>query len=579
MHRPHARRLRRLVDADPWPLRSLAWWAATAAVAAAVGVTAAPAATADDRVAAASACLEPDPILATTQFARGAHPDKPAVVSFRRGATTPVRPLAAQRDVGAAYGLAFDPSTQRLYAAAYHKRGAPFGPAGPGAIYAIDIRSSVASLWLTVPNAGVDGHDPAGGHFPDAAGRGAVGRTGLGDIDLTPDGRELFVTNLADRQIYRYRTEDGALLGTLPHGAATTSWSVDARPFGLAVTADTLYHGVVASAERSQLPGELEARVYASSLDGAGMREVVRFPLALERGVVDHPARVPARWRPWNDRFEFTPGPTPGTGWNINPQPMLTDIVFGPGGEMVLGFRDRYGDMGFYDPSGLNPDGEGSMIPAGDIVIALPSGDRWVAQTTPEYFAEDFGPSFGAIPVHDETAFGGLARIDASREVVTSAAAPLDIVSAGALWFDVPSAANTARRQIYHQVGAHLFAKANGLGDVEQLCREPDEPPPTATAAVTATARPPSTPTATAGPTPPVACVCEDTRRKVPPAVIAAALAHPEQYYGWRYRLDPGKPAGPMNPERTCLTVRNIHQRYHPIFNTPVWRVGCPLLP
>jgi len=34
-----------------------------------------------------------------------------------------------------------------------------------------------------------------------------------------------------------------------------------------------------------------------------------------------------------------------------------------------------------------------------------------------------------------------------------------------------------------------------------------------------------------------------------------------------------------MNPERTCLTVRNIHQRYHPIFNTPVWRVGCPLLP
>lgn len=588
---PRRRRSRAVAGRpSPWPWLAGPALVATAAWAGATGGP--PAAEARPAAAgaaqAAAACTLADPVLATTMFARGPHPSQPAVVSFTRRAADAIGTLAVQRDVGAAYGLAYDRPKHHLYIAAYHKRGAPFGPGGPGAVYRLDVATGQVAAWLTVPNAGADAHDAGGGHFPDTSARTAVGKTGLGDIDLNADGSELFVMNLADKRIYRYRTEDGALLGTLPTGAAGEPWAADARPFALAVEGDVLYHGVVDAAERRQSAADLRAVVYASGHDGAAMRPVADFGLDYARGLVDVPAGLAARWQPWGDGYVFHPGPAPGTGWNIRPQPILSDIVFTANGDMVLGLRDRYGDMGFYDPSGLNPDGEGSMIPAGDIVHARKVGGGFVVQPSPEYYTDDFGPGFGALPVHDETAFGGLAHLDASDEVVTSAAAPLDIVTGGALWFAPATAVNTARRELYRLAGGITYAKANGLGDVEQLCvLPPPESPPsvtprataTATATTTPTAAPPPSATATAAPTPPSMCVCEDTRRKVPPAVIAAALAHPEQYYGWRYRLDPNKPAGPTNPERTCLTVRNVHQRYHPIFNTPVWRVGCPLLP
>jgi Mg-chelatase subunit ChlD len=71
-------------------------------------------------------------------------------------------------------------------------------------------------------------------------------------------------------------------------------------------------------------------------------------------------------------------------------------------------------------------------------------------------------------------------------------------------------------------------------------------------------------------------CVCRIVYDRVPQHVIDDALAHPERYYGWQYLLDPGKPAGPMNPPRECLTLMNVNIDYHPLWNTPEWRVGCP---
>jgi hypothetical protein len=33
---------------------------------------------------------------------------------------------------------------------------------------------------------------------------------------------------------------------------------------------------------------------------------------------------------------------------------------------------------------------------------------------------------------------------------------------------------------------------------------------------------------------------------------------------------------GPFNPLRTCLTLRNPGQPYHPLFNSLVFKAGCP---
>ncbi len=71
-------------------------------------------------------------------------------------------------------------------------------------------------------------------------------------------------------------------------------------------------------------------------------------------------------------------------------------------------------------------------------------------------------------------------------------------------------------------------------------------------------------------------CVCPIVLKQVPRVVINDALANPQRYYGWQYPLDPGKPSSPANPPRECLTLANVGMRYHPLWNKPVWRVGCP---
>lgn len=75
---------------------------------------------------------------------------------------------------------------------------------------------------------------------------------------------------------------------------------------------------------------------------------------------------------------------------------------------------------------------------------------------------------------------------------------------------------------------------------------------------------------------PPAAgCVCPFVRLRVPPEVIDAILANPSATYGWQIPLDPGKPPGPNNPPRRCLTLRNQALDYDPVWNRPIWRVGC----
>ena len=101
-------------------------------------------------------------------------------------------------------------------------------------------------------------------------------------------------------------------------------------------------------------------------------------------------------------------------------------------------------------------------------------------------------------------------------------------------------------------------------------------PTPSPTATDTPTATTTATPTATPTPVPASDCVCAVVRSRVPAVVIADALANPERYYGWMYPLDPGKPPSPVNPPRTCLSLHQVGLDYHPLWNKPEWRSGCP---
>ncbi len=121
------------------------------------------------------------------------------------------------------------------------------------------------------------------------------------------------------------------------------------------------------------------------------------------------------------------------------------------------------------------------------------------------------------------------------------------------------------------------YARQTVTINIRECVTAPPTPTPTPTNTPTPTPTPTNTPRPTPSPTPPVSahCVCDIVHRLVPPAVIADALANPEKYRGWQELLDPGKPAGPMNPPRECLEMQHLALDFHPLWNPPIWRIGC----
>ncbi len=91
----------------------------------------------------------------------------------------------------------------------------------------------------------------------------------------------------------------------------------------------------------------------------------------------------------------------------------------------------------------------------------------------------------------------------------------------------------------------------------------------------------PSPATATPRPAPtsvipldPKACDFIDGR--VPPVVIASALANPTRISGYGQPANPSLPPGITNPPRIWLTLRNPAVPYDVLFNSVAYRAGCP---
>lgn len=455
----------------------------------------------------AEACFTSNPYFATTAFAPPCTQCVSAVIAFRKNLGDGRHyTLATQSQVGSVYGLAIRDTEPILYAAAYLKRGAPYGPSGPGQIYRIDVATGAVSPFVRVANSGGDPHDRPR-HWPDLVVVDQAGKSGLGDIDIEENGSELFAMNLADRRIYRYRMSGPAFLDSFAMGAAAEPWAADARPFGLKIYHGKVYHGLVNSAEGSQNAADLRAYVYRSDYDGSNMQRVVDMPLGFERGRAVNTAQ--ARWLPWQSTYRSLNLPGEPAAY---PQPILSDIEFSTAGVMILGFRDRFGDMTYDDPPAGLPPGEDRGVGVGDIVRTLGFGGL----VDPEHFAQDAGPGVASVTgAHDETGNGGLARLPITDEIVTSALTPYRSGSGGALWFSVGTGRNTIREELYRQgEGYATFGEANGHGDVERLCaavvppqptdvpRRTPTPTATRTATRTATATWTVTSSATASPTP-----------------------------------------------------------------------------
>jgi len=441
--------------------------------------------------------------------------------------------IAESDEVGTTFGLAWERSARNLYAAAFMKRFAGFGPGGTGAIYKIDQNNNV-SILVDVNNvfgAGTAGNDP----HPDGStnwshdydGSLAVGKVAFGGLAISDDETTLYTVNLASRELYEIPIADPTNITAVSMlGLNQCDNSDDFRPFAVQYQDGKLYVGVTCTAE-STVPAnpqddypdgngdysKLWAYVYQynPASHTFNTAPVIDFALNYPRDCADVATKSdcedwsPNRWMPWIPTVwpqAFPPRYyTDNYGWPSYPQPWLTDIEF-DNGDMLLGFRDRFGDQTGYRKQ-ANPDDEDeffSGVAAGELLRACYDGSTWQLESNGacggqstnspdgvgpggnEYYWQEFMKEPNGDtdePWHSELTTGGLVQIPGASDVATTA---FDMVplqgnwgitkDGGIMWLDNLDGTRTHTLRIYHtdaNDGSGTFAKLNGLGDLEAL--------------------------------------------------------------------------------------------------------------
>ena len=350
-----------------------------------------------------------NPLVATSRYVfgdqiNGTFKAQPTVIKFpySSGGTTgnytsnaPVT-LATAAQVGTTLGLSANPVNGDLFASAYFKRHAGYGPGGSGAIYRIANANSATpgvpavyadlNALFGANTAGANRHDVADYDRDNGnAGWAAVGTTGLGGSDISDDGRYLYVMNLADRQLYRVPTfttptaanvtRVAVPLGNPDATVVTTGFnSNDVRPFAVQYYRGKVYVGVTYTAQTyAATPGVTEAQARAQLLAAVYEFDPVTqafapTPVFTARlnyarnqsaiGFTDAGTNI-SPWRPWSATYFSTANSNNANSTNgVAPQAMLSDISFDAAGNMNLGLRDRGADqIGYYALSDPARDG------------------------------------------------------------------------------------------------------------------------------------------------------------------------------------------------------------------------------
>jgi hypothetical protein len=408
--------------------------------------------------------------------------------------------LATARQIGTTAGLAWNPRTQTLYAAAFMKRHAGFGPSGPGAIY--QWTSAGPSLFYNFGAiAGVDPHpqpsqtclSPTRNDantnlncwLHDTNAFDVVGKVGFGDLQLGPDFATLYAVNLADRTLLAIPLANPAGYTAtgipVPAGCA----AADFRPFALGANDGVLYVGAVCTAESTLNRSSLRAYVLAYANGAFRPTPAFDFALTYDRGPATR------QWQYWLNRTTFNrTNPLQSAGrWA---QPWLTDIAFDHG-DMILALRDRTGDqfgIAAGGPDPLDPTND-TAFSQGDLLRACAAaGGGWSLENdgscggiTTAGIRNGQGPGGGeyyyqdrqAQPVREETSWGSLVQIPGRSEVAATAYGPYEAGNAtgdgGVKWYANATGAAVRGYRAFDGTGEPIrFDSANGLSGLVALC-------------------------------------------------------------------------------------------------------------
>ncbi|QMW01114.1 Cna B-type domain-containing protein [Spirosoma foliorum] len=472
--------------------------------------------------------------------------------------------IATNAQIGTVFGVAYQRTSKVLFTSAFVKRHSGLGTGGAGAIYITKPGSGTtysSALFTTLPTAttavalsattggstvtvsttvgsnvarGLPAATTTLNHDPSAFDQ--VGKAGLGDIEISEDGTQLYAVNLGDRRLYQIPIINPTSLS--PSAGTPTSFSLPAvtqatgsvlRPFALKVYRGRVYVGAVTTNEAvsttvsagtgstggstpmiTRDPSSMVAYVFEFNPVNSSFTTVLSFPLSYTKGASDNDQTGVSRadrWYPWTD-VQAATGLIPNryarnSGSFSYPQPMLTGIEFDVDGSMILSIRDRFGDQYGNNNLGTNVSDNSSLFRAispGDILRAgqcTPGVNQWTIENNARicsgtatlgantnqgpgggeyYYSDGIAIPSIANPYHAEMSEGGLALFPGRDEVASIVLDPTSNVDSGGIRRfknSDGSGSPSTSVQIYYSGDVATYGKANGLGDVELNCDEP----------------------------------------------------------------------------------------------------------
>jgi len=393
--------------------------------------------------------------------------------------------------LGSVWGLAYNRAQSTLYIAASLRRHAGL-KADLGTIFSYDLNSKAdPGVFMTLTNVGTINNRDLGkatdpSHDPDAFAK--IGRVGLGDIDVSLDGKYLFATNLHTRKIVQIDIAQKQVMRTYAFPQVCDASTGTFHPYALTYHHGALYAGGVCDASLSGNASDLSAHVFKIDTQKHTVDEVLSFDLDYNKQYADDGSCANnTGWYAWSDQFNIQKCKTykeNGILMNVvvHPEPILSDIEFDEHDNMILGFTDRstfqYGTYNY----GIDPNDNNTFYlskSGGDILFAPYDAQKQkytdvvINKTGGEYFTGDNKGS-----THKETALGGLALLPGSDSVVTTIMDPADWRQGGLRWFSKSNGKTIKSVVAYsniddkHRDIANTrihYGKGGGMGDVELL--------------------------------------------------------------------------------------------------------------
>ncbi len=436
------------------------------------------------------------------------------------GATGPPHDIVGlNSQVGPVWGIGVSRQARQVFAASMLKRHAGMGPLGGGGIYKIPVDAPLpGNNWNTTANyswldfdtdlniptsnesgvytnaligsnevtfSPVIGSNVARGltndrfaPSQDAAAWEQVGRVSFGDLDVSEDGRWLYVINLYDKKLYQIDLVDPfnpvkpvlADVGTKVKGFSIPNPcggnAGQQIPWGIKITRGKVFvamicNGADATGETIGTVDDIRGYVYEFDMATQTFNSspIINFPLNYRNSTAN-------RWLPWTNNFVDY---FEGAGF-----PIITDIEFDGKGNMILGMVDRRGHQAGWANYDLNGNGSYSIANVGDILQAVRDPNvpacTYSFQFDPEFYKDDLH--------HPEPVNGGLSvhRTSDADNILATYMDPVQIWSGGTVRFDNNTGNRTAGYTIYYQPGGNVtgsFGKAAGIGDIEVV---PDLP-------------------------------------------------------------------------------------------------------